>query len=310
MSNKIERTHELIKRLNQYRDEYYNQDASSVSDEVYDRLFDELELLESETGCIMSNSPTQTVGYKTVGKLGSLLHSIPMLSLDKTKEVSEVVSFIGDKAIMLMLKLDGLTVKLEYKEGRLIRASTRGDGNIGDDITHNISAFRNVPLVIPYKKDLVVSGEAFIYKSDFEELKDALQDSTGKPYRNARNMASGSVRCLSAEKCAQRRVNFIPFKVLEGLSETLYLQTRKSAKLGELEYLGFATCDSFVFESMDLMPLTDDARTERIERKIEWLKETAEQKGIPIDGIVITYDDIKFSESCGRTGHHYSATRS
>ena len=136
MSNKIERTHELIKRLNQYRDEYYNQDASSVSDEVYDRLFDELELLESETGCIMSNSPTQTVGYKTVGKLGSLLHSIPMLSLDKTKEVSEVVSFIGDKAIMLMLKLDGLTVKLEYKEGRLIRASTRGDGNIGDDITH------------------------------------------------------------------------------------------------------------------------------------------------------------------------------
>jgi len=305
MSNKIERIHALVSRLNRYRDEYYNRNAPSVSDEVYDRLFDELAALESETGCIMGNSPTQTVGYKTVGKLERVLNLIPMLSLDKTKQVRELLSFIGGREAMFMLKLDGLTVKLEYRQGRLIRASTRGDGHIGEDITHNIPAFGNVPMEIPYKNDLVVTGEAFIYQHDFEELKSKLTDSTGKPYRNARNMASGSVRCLSAEKCAQRRLSFIPFKVLEGLDETPYLRSRKSAKLGELEFFGFSHCDSFVFESADLLALTDGAQEKAVEEKIEWLKETAGQKGIPIDGIVVTYDDVEYSKSCGQTGHHY-----
>ena len=163
MTNKIERIHELVKRLNQYNYEYYILNAPTVTDMVYDRLFDELKTLETETGCVMSNSPTQTVGYKTVGKLGKLLHTIPMLSLDKTKSISELLNFIGGKDVLLMHKLDGLTVKLEYRDGKLTKAATRGDGSIGEDITHNIPAFRNVPMEIPYKKDLVISGEAFIY---------------------------------------------------------------------------------------------------------------------------------------------------
>ena len=306
MISKIERIHELNARLNQYRDEYYNQNAPSVSDEVYDRLFDELASLESETGCIMSNSPTQTVGYKTVGKLGRVLNLIPMLSLDKKKQVRDLVSFIGGREVMLMLKLDGLTVKLEYRNGELIRASTRGDGHIGEDISHNIPTFKNVPMKIPYKGDLVITGEAFIYQHDFEELKNKLTDSTGKPYRNARNMASGAARCLNAEKCAQRRLSFIPFKVLEGLDETPYLRARKSAKLSELEIFGFSHCDSFIYESSELLVLSDnDVRVKELENKIEWLKSVADEKGIPIDGIVVTYDDIEYSNNCGQTGHHY-----
>ncbi|MDR0287812.1 MAG: NAD-dependent DNA ligase LigA, partial [Clostridiales bacterium] len=305
MISKIERIHELIKQLNQYRDEYYNQSAPSVTDAIYDRLFDELVVLEKETGCVMSNSPAQTVGYKTVDGLEKVRHPIPLLSLDKTKLVSDLLSFINGKAVLIMLKLDGLTVKLEYKKGRLVRASTRGDGSEGEDITHNIPAFKNVPLEIPYQKDLVISGETFIYQSDFEKLKNELTDSTGKPYRNSRNMASGSARCLSAEKCAQRMLNFIPFKVIEGLDERPYLQAKKSAKLEELGFLGFPRCDSFAFESTDLLVLSDEAQRERIEEEIERLKESAKEQGIPIDGIVVTYDDIEYSKNCGQTGHHY-----
>jgi len=305
MIEKIKQIHELNKQLNQYRDEYYNQNAPSVSDAVYDRLFDELSLLESETGCVMSNSPTQTAGYKTVDGLEKVQHPISLLSLDKAKLVSDVLSFIDGKAVLLMLKLDGLTVKLEYKGGRLIRASTRGDGNEGEDITHNIPTFKNVPLVIPYENDLVISGEAFIHRNDFEMLKEKITDSTGKPYRNARCMASGSVRCHSSEKCSQRMMYFTPFKVLEGLDETPLLKTRKSAKLDKLDYLGFSHCHSFLFESADLLMLTNDGQTKELENKMDWLKNYADQNNIPIDGLVVTYDDIEYSANCGATGHHY-----
>jgi len=211
--------------------------------------------------------------------------------------------------VLIMLKFDGLTVKLEYHDGQLLRASTRGDGHIGEDITHNIKAFGNIPLTIPYKKDLVISGEALIYQADFERMKSDLTDSSGNPYRNARNMAAGAVRCLSAEKCSQRSLSFIPFKVIEGLDERPLLQTRKSARLEELAYLGFAINKSFVYESIDLLALTDAARSEAVEETIQRLKQLARDEGIPIDGIVVTYDDIEFSESCGQTGHHYKDGR-
>lgn len=219
MNQKAERIHALVEQLNRYRHEYYNENAPTVSDKAYDRLFDELAALEKKTCIILSNSPTHTVGYKAVSSLEKVKHTIPLLSLDKTKSVQELVAFLKKKAALLMLKLDGLTIKLVYEDGKLVEGSTRGDGDEGELITHNVPAFRNVPLEIPYKKRLVITGEGFIHKSDFERLKDTLVGSDGKPYRNARNLASGSIRCLSAETCKEREISFFAFNVLEGLDE-------------------------------------------------------------------------------------------
>lgn len=186
MQTNVEQIHELVDRLNRYRHEYYNENSPSVEDAVYDRLFDELTELEKETGIVLSNSPTQTVGYKVVSFLEKVKHPIPLLSLGKTKSVKDLITFLKKKDALLMLKLDGLTVKLVYEDGKLIEGSTRGDGDEGEIITHNVPAFRNVPLTIPYKKRLVITGEGFIHKSTFERLKDTLIGSDGKPYRNAR----------------------------------------------------------------------------------------------------------------------------
>lgn len=198
-----------------------------MSDEVYDRLFDKLRELEQTTGVQMANSPTQTVGWPAVSKLEKTIHIVPLLSLDKTKSSAELVSFMGDQLIMLMLKLDGLTVKLTYEGGVLVEASTRGDGNEGEIITHNARGITGIPTQIPYKNRLVVTGEAFIRPSDFETLKTTLLDSTGKPYKNRRNLAAGSVRLLDAADCRERCVTFMPFNVLEGFTG----KERKSDKL-------------------------------------------------------------------------------
>jgi len=159
------------------------------------------------------------VGYKAVSSLEKVRHRIPLLSLDKTKIVSELASFVKDHAALLMLKLDGLTVKLVYEGGKLVEGSTRGDGDEGELIAHNIADFRNVPLSIPYKQHLALSGEGFIHKGDFERLKDTPTGSDGKPYRNARNLDSGSIRCLDANICKEREISFFAFNILEGMNE-------------------------------------------------------------------------------------------
>jgi len=194
---KAERLRELNDLLNQYRHEYYNLNAPTVSDQEYDRLFDELAGLEQDTGLRMANSPTQTVGWPAVSKLEKTIHIIPLLSLDKVKSSEDLLSFMGDQLIMLMLKLDGLTVKLTYEDGILAEAATRGDGNEGEIITHNARSIAGIPMKIPRKGRLVVTGEAFIRPSDFEVLKGTLLDSTGKPYKSGRNLAAGSVRLMS-----------------------------------------------------------------------------------------------------------------
>ena len=201
----VKRIKNLVKQLNEYRHAYYNQDAPLVSDAEYDRLFDELKELEEQTGFILSNSPTQTVGYYPVSELAKVTHPIPLLSLEKTKLISELLDFMKGQEVLFMLKLDGLTTKLIYEDGRLIQASTRGDGEVGEDITHNIPAFLNVPLTIPHKERLVITGESFIPTNDFERLKDTLRDGNGKPYKNGRNFASGSVRSLTAAGRRARR---------------------------------------------------------------------------------------------------------
>ena len=298
MSQATERIHELVDKLNQYRNEYYNQDAPSVSDAVYDRLYDELELWEKDTGIILSNSPTQTVGYKAVSSLEKVRHDIPLLSLAKTKQVSDLASFLKGHGALLMLKLDGLTVKLVYENGRLVEGSTRGDGEEGELITHNVAAFRNVPLSIPYKGRLAIIGEGFIHKSDFERLKGTLTGSDGKPYRNARNLASGSIRCLDAGICREREVSFCAFNVLEGLDEFEDSRDSRSSLLNILAEFGFDTCPAIY--------IPPDAKADHIASKIQKMTDFAEFLDMPIDGMVLRFNSFSYSATLGRTGHHYN----
>lgn len=289
----LERLYELVERMNRYRDSYYNKNVSEVSDEVYDRLYDELVGLEAETCVYLANSPTQGVGYPPVSRLEKAVHTRPLLSLEKIKDVQELVSFMGRKQILLMLKLDGLTLKLTYQDGILIEAATRGDGDTGEIVTHNASGIFGIPAGLPCKGRLVITGEAFIRPSDFAVLKETLVDSTGKKYKNGRNLAAGSVRLLKGLECAKRKVTFMPFAVLEGFPE---LKT-KAAKLRKLPALGFTPCKFFLTNR----PLT----LKEMEGGIQQLRTFAKENDIPIDGIVVTYNDIALSESCGRTRHHY-----
>ncbi len=291
--NALEKIQALTAQLNRYRDEYYNSNAPSASDEVYDRMYDELAALEMETGIWMTDSPTRTVGFQAVSDLKKTDHPIPLLSLNKTKSVEELVSFAGEHQILLMLKLDGLTVKLTYEDGKLIEASTRGDGDTGEVITHNVCGISGIPQHIPYKERLVVSGEAFIRPNDFLKLQETLTDSNGERYKNGRNLAAGSVRLLDAAVCRERKVMFMPFAVVEGFPE---LET-KSQKLRKLPELGFHVC-KFVISKRKLT-------CQEMADGIAKLRQFAEASDIPIDGIVASYNDIAFSRSCGRTGHHY-----
>ena len=288
-----QRIQHLTTVLNRYRHEYYNLNAPTVEDQVYDRLFDELAALEKESGIRMGNSPTQTVGYPVVSKLEKTTHAIPLLSLDKTKSSEELLAFMGEQGVLLMLKLDGLTIKLTYENGVLQEASTRGDGDEGEIVTHNVTGITGIPSHIPFKGRLVVTGEAFIRPSDFVVLQATLVDSNGKPYKNGRNLAAGSVRLLDAKVCKERRINFMAFSVLEGF-DNLAL---KSERLMQLWSLGFTVCH--YLKSNRKMKL------EELETGIKMLRDHAKKYDVPIDGTVISYNDVAYSKSCGRTEHHY-----
>lgn len=293
--SKQQRIRELTDRLNRCRYEYYNLNAPSLTDAEYDALFDELSALEKETGFNLTNSPTLTVGcYPAVSTLAKTRHLIPLLSLDKTKSSAELLRFAGEQMVMLMLKLDGLTVKLTYEKGLLMEAATRGDGDTGENITHNVLGISGIPDKIPYKERLVVTGEAFIRPSDFEALKDTLRDGNGEPYKNGRNLAAGSVRLLDCGACKDRRVTFMAFNVLEGLTEEY---PWKSQRLWAIEQLGFPVC-KYLASKQALTQLDMDAG-------IRHLRKYAQENDIPIDGIVVTYNDAAYAKSCGRTGHHY-----
>ncbi|MCL2500659.1 MAG: NAD-dependent DNA ligase LigA [Defluviitaleaceae bacterium] len=293
----INRIRELTATLNQWRYEYYALNEPTVSDAVYDRYFDELAELERKTGFTMSNSPTQTVGYEAVDGLDKTTHTIPLLSLDKTKDMNDLMRFIGGHQVILMHKLDGLTVKLEYEGGSLVRASTRGNGDEGEVITHNARAIEGIPARISYRNRLVVVGEVYITKPTFDKLKETLRDSSGNPYKNARNMAAGSIRCHDAKACAGRGLVFSPFGVIEGLDEVPKEAVSKYWKLFALGRLGFSPC-RFIRPDVN-------SSGQIISNIISNLRTLSEAHGFPIDGIVVTYDDIPFSQSCGRTGHHY-----
>ena len=290
----IQKVQELTARLNRYRDEYYNKNSPSVTDEVYDRLFDDLKRLERETGVQMANSPTLTVGYPAVSALEKTRHTIPLLSLDKIQNNTDrLMDFIGDQLATLMLKLDGLTIKLTYEGGNLMEAATRGDGNEGEIITHNARAITGIPSKIPFLNRLVVAGEAFIRPSIFERLKATLLDSTGKPYKNGRNLAAGSVRLMDAAVCKDRCVTFMPFAVLEGMDQ----EDSFSKRLQTLREYGF--------DVFPLLTSTGKFTRDDLEGAINALREYAKQADIPIDGIVAKFESVSYGQAQGRTGHHY-----
>ena len=285
--NKIKRLKELTEQLNQYRDSYYNNSESLISDKEYDDLFDELKSLEEETGVIMSNSPTRTVGYEVKSKLEKVKHSHPMLSLDKTKSTDELIKFSDGKDCILSLKMDGLTVLLTYEDGELIQAETRGNGEEGEIITHNARVFENIPLHIDYKEHLEVEGEAIITYDDFEKINSELPEN--ERYKNPRNLVSGSVRQLDSNIAAKRHIKFVAWKVPYGFEEEIAIQH----KLNELCYYNF-----------DVVPYILLNENRNIEEDIDVLKSIAKEKSYPIDGLVCSYCNIAYGESLGKTGHH------
>ena len=279
--DKIKRLKELTEQLNCYRDSYYNNSESIVSDKQYDDLFDELQSLEEETGIVMSNSPTNTVGYEVKSKLEKVKHSHPMLSLDKTKSTDDLVKFSDGKDCIISLKLDGLTVLNTYDNGVLCQSETRGNGEEGEIITHNAKVFDNLPLNIPFDRKFEVEGEAIITQSDFERI------NTNGEYKNCRNLASGSVRQLDSNITKDRHVRFIAWKIPFGV--TTYSQ-------------GFEIAAQYGFEVVPYVKY--NSKYDDIGKAIEVLKSIAKEKTLPIDGLVITYDNIEYGKSLGMTGHH------
>ena len=288
--SKTERIKELTKMLNEYRNAYYNESESIISDYEYDKLYDELEKLENETGLSFANSPTKTVGFQVKSELKKIKHSHPMLSLDKTKSVDDLRKFAGDKDCILSLKMDGLTCLLTYENGGLVQAETRGNGDIGELITHNANVFENIPLTIEYKGHFEIEGEAIITYDDFEKINKVLPED--KKYKNPRNLVSGSVRQLDNRIAAQRHIKFVAWKVPTEVCSNSFLNRLKYAK-----ELGFEIVPLFTYSGKS-------SDKENLPEMIESLKIKAHDHGYPIDGLVMTYDDIQYGESLGMTGHH------
>ena len=283
---KVKRIQELVSLLNQYRHEYYNLNNPSVTDSVYDGLVDELSNLEKETGYILSNSPTQSVGYEVVSKLQKRTHPTPLKSLDKTKSIDELNKWKKDKKVLVMLKADGLTVELNYDNGLLYEAATRGNGEVGELITNNAKTFKNIPLSIPFKGKLRLSGEAIINKKDFDKINSKLPQE--EKYATPRNLVAGSVRQLDSKICSEREVNFQAFNILECSEE---LSDSKHENLKWLGQQGFSTV---------LYTKTSDVS----DKLIKSMKQLAEENGTPIDGLVVSFDSIEYSNTLGETSHH------
>lgn len=281
----------LVNILNVYRNAYYNENKSLVSDKEYDELFDKLQTMEEESGIVYANSPTQTVGYEVVSKLDKVKHDHPLLSLGKTTEIKDFIKYFHGKPVVLMAKMDGLTCSLYYENGELVRAESRGNGEIGEDITNNVKTFVNIPLHIPHKGKVWIDGEAIIDYDTFEEI-----NSKEKiPYKNPRNLVSGSVRQLNSEIVARRKVRFISWKLYKCESVDGGREFGKNS-------LNFMLMDKLGFEVVPLV-LCDNFEVQ-CELAIETLKAKCEKLRYPIDGMVGMFDDISYGNDLGMTGHH------
>lgn len=283
---KMNRMKELVSTLDSASKAYYAQDTEIMSNFEYDRLYDELTELEKETGVILANSPTLHVGYEAVDELPKERHEKPMLSLAKTKSREELRDWLNGKEALLSWKLDGLTIVLTYNEGKLAKAVTRGNGEVGEVITNNAKVFRNVPLSIPYQGELILRGEAVISYSDFEKINNEIEDAEAK-YKNPRNLCSGSVRQLNNEITAHRNVNFYAFSLVK--ADGVDFANSRAEEFAFLNRQGF--------DVVEYRKVTPDT----ILDTIGYFEKKIETYDIPSDGLVLTYEDIDYGQSLGRT---------
>lgn len=283
---KSSRMRELVDLLNRASKAYYAQDDEIMSNYEYDRLYDELVQLEKETGVIFSNSPTVNVGYEAVDELPKETHEKPMLSLGKTKSREELTEWIGEQQGLLSWKLDGLTVVLTYFAGKLAKAVTRGNGEVGEVISNNARCFKNIPLTIPFQGDLVLRGEAVISYSDFENINQQIEQVEAR-YKNPRNLCSGSVRQLNNEITAKRNVKFFAFSLVK--AEGVDFSNSVERQFLFLKEQGF--------DVVPYLRVNKNTMTEAISR----FEKEIETYDIPSDGLVLTYDDIAYGASLGLT---------
>ena len=283
--NKLERMKELINILNNASNAYYNQ-IPIMSDYEWDKLYDELNLLEYVTEIVLANSPTHNVGYSVADELKEVEHNHPMLSLDKTKSVDELIEFIGNRDCFLSVKADGLTTSLHYINGKLIGAETRGDGVRGTECLQNVLTMENVPKEIPYKDELIIDGETIIGWDTFREINDKLPED--KKYKHPRNLVSGSLQLLDSKEAASRDMRFVAWRVIKGFEHKT-----PSEDLFRAKDIGF-----------EIIPIL---KSPRINQKWELaillnqIRESADLHNIPYDGAVMAVDDYKIADSMGRT---------
>lgn len=285
-SETMERIKYLVDTLNKAAKAYYAEDRELMSNREYDALYDELQSLEQETGIVLTNSPTVNVGFEAVDELPKERHESPMLSLGKTKSREELRAWLQGKAAILSWKLDGLTIVLTYRDGKLAKAVTRGNGETGEVVTNNARTFKNIPLSIPFTGELVLRGEAVITYSDFERVNAEITDEKSK-YKNPRNLCSGSVRQLNNEITAKRNVCFYAFSLVSA-GETDFHNSREE-QFRFLEKQGFEVVEHYLVTEADILD------------RIDFFEKKIQNFDIPSDGLVLTYEDIAYGQSLGRT---------
>ena len=279
-----ERMQKLVALLNDAAYAYEQKNESILSDFAYDKLYDELKVLEESLGYALPDSPTANVGYETVAGLAKVRHETPVLSLDKTKETARLAEFLGEHEGLFSWKLDGLTIVLTYRDGALHRAVTRGNGQIGEDVTHNARVFANLPKKIDFQGELILRGEAVISFSEFEKLNASIE---GEKYKNPRNLCSGTVRQLNSEIVARRNVSFLAFTIIKADGTTL--NDKKSERLAWLETLGFTVTENVLVTQST------------IAGTVAAFKARIPANDFASDGLVLTYNSASYGESLGAT---------
>lgn len=285
--NKLERIKQLIKELNNASYAYYNQ-VPIMSDYEWDKMYDELETLEYVTGIVLSNSPTHNVGYSVATELVEVEHNHPMLSLDKTKSVDDLIKFAGSKPCFISVKCDGLSTSLHYIEGKLIGAETRGDGIQGTDVLQNVLTMDNVPKEIPYKDELIIDGETIIDWNVFREINEKLLDE--QKYKHPRNLVSGSLQLLDSKEAAKRKMRFIAWRVIKGFEHKSPFED-----LIEAGENGFEIVPMWNYDQLE------GANEVYLREMLEDLRNKADERNIPYDGAVMAIDDYSLAKSMGRT---------
>ena len=279
MTKSEEKIRQLIDLLNSTT-VLYDSGHTILTDEEWDEKYFELQKLEKETGIIFKNSPTQQINYSTVTALKKIEHNHPMLSLDKTKDLAEIKAFLSKKDFIAMAKMDGLTCSLTYENGKLVRAETRGNGTIGEDILHNAEVIPSIPKRINYKDQVIIDGEIICTYSDFETF--------STEYKNPRNFASGSIRLLNSKECEKRKLKFIVWDIIKPFNN---ISNEIIVQLAKAKTLGFTICP-FDFD-------------DEIENLVEKIKKECQELSYPIDGIVFKFRDLSLREKLGYTSHHF-----